>query len=622
MRRRTLRYYLLKVPTWGYQEIITEALVVLWFACQISLKFGMRSFSGWRANRVDPNAPLALDEILEFFGYRMNACLWDDVMSAWESASAMPASSGAVHSSRPAVGYMGTVAMVWASAVLAVAVCCSLYINRNWKYSPWHWQYHFRHCRRLAAIFGYSGYDIPSCIATVLRCVPLLVGLGCVATVWLVVCALPVVVLAATIVVATAKILGTIAVFPSCVIIICLLALNCLGRLCGLWMDRPYLAAVYQKIQRMLLKRKISKYYLLEVDTGNEVATQPKRLYALCVECAAFMLGCMVVMIHTYHMTTEFPIAAFLLSRVLPDRILWTMDNGTEHCISQATRITHAGAMTSYWAAKPDNILIGEGFEAWWFPQTLGAALMFVSALLLIASGFQTARFGAGRYGLKFLTYLVECFGQDDTGEPNAERASRTSPTIKEGAGEIQKRNSTYIFADCQCEPAVRDILDAADQARNGGKEYSCQCYQLGNLVLDSLWLMCWVSSWWFLPFPLAEFLLSERLQFPTLLIVVLGYFLWIITMSESRQTAESPDVPAKKDPLIGNDIQGDEKAGDKKAKGVTCICSTCGFTWTPCGDVRNEEKKTVSTGTSTSAVDMSYPAQNTVNDAKNPALQ
>ncbi|XP_055349974.1 uncharacterized protein LOC129596663 [Paramacrobiotus metropolitanus] len=284
--------------------------------------------------------------------------------------------------------------------------------------------------------------------------------------------------------------------------------------------------------------------------------------------------------------------------------------------------------MTSYWTTKGQlDLNTCDEFFQFCLSVMPGCFLMVGSLGLLIASGVSAARFPAERYGLKFLAYLMECFGHDETAESDTERSPRTrlidresraSPRGKQVSGEIQESNSAWIFTDSQYEPADRDAPNAADVSPDVSEEYSCMCYPLGNLVLDSLWLIRWAGSWMFLQFPLAEFLLFERLQLPALLVFLGEYFVWINTMSRNKQTAEFPSLPAKKDALVEDDVQDGGKAGNRKAKFPTC--SVCGFISTFWKDMPDGGNKTVSTST-TDLRDMIYRAQYTVKYAKEPAF-
>ncbi|XP_055349544.1 uncharacterized protein LOC129596328 [Paramacrobiotus metropolitanus] len=54
---------------WAYQEIMAEALIVMWFSLHITLKFGTRFFPEWRNTRVDPEVQTDLDNLLARLGY-------------------------------------------------------------------------------------------------------------------------------------------------------------------------------------------------------------------------------------------------------------------------------------------------------------------------------------------------------------------------------------------------------------------------------------------------------------------------------------------------------------------------------------------------------------------------
>ncbi|XP_055341298.1 uncharacterized protein LOC129590193 [Paramacrobiotus metropolitanus] len=138
----------------------------------------------------------------------------------------------------------------------------------------------------------------------ILRRLLLLVGLGCAALMWVMVCALPVVVSASALVVASAHVLGKQAMLPSCVVRLSLLSVNCTGRLFGWWMDKPYWDSIRKRIWARLSGQGLFTYSFPEVLckkklelTGIAVAI---RSPLFCKNCVLILLTCGIVALNAF----------------------------------------------------------------------------------------------------------------------------------------------------------------------------------------------------------------------------------------------------------------------------------------------------------------------------------
>ncbi|XP_055349508.1 uncharacterized protein LOC129596297 [Paramacrobiotus metropolitanus] len=265
--RNTIGYFLDRNWAWAYQEIIAEALVVLWFSLHITLKLGTRVFPEWRNTRIDPDSQTDFDKLLRRFGWKTNGCAWDEIASEWMVSSrkstnqsdTLPFTAPSGIDIRGHVGYVGTIAAVCATVLLSISVGCYLFANRNWRYPVW--TQHIHKCEQIRAfivrrmsrdslkksklvkglfIIGFLAYLV---IGTILifACFFL----------WLALWALPVILMAVTAVWLIVQAVGREAVVPCCVLSICLLSIYCTGRIWGWWMKDTYFSCINNTFRRI-----------------------------------------------------------------------------------------------------------------------------------------------------------------------------------------------------------------------------------------------------------------------------------------------------------------------------------------------------------------------------------
>ncbi|XP_055345009.1 uncharacterized protein LOC129592890 [Paramacrobiotus metropolitanus] len=245
---RSLRSYLDKGGCWVYQEIIFEALIVLWFASQISIKLGQRFFVEWQSSRVHPNAVTELDTFLQRFGFGINECIWDRTAYAWKKFLADPTyGSTRPSATAPAVGYYGTLLLYSTTALLAVSIVFSLFYNFHWRQFRWRHGVHI--CSQLTALLEFIE-DLTGSVrwVGVIRLVlygiwflPGLVWVCCI----LVLCSLPLLAVTGIFVWVLVGLFDVEAVFPVGVGVVSLLAVHCTGRIWGWWMQETYFSRLF-----------------------------------------------------------------------------------------------------------------------------------------------------------------------------------------------------------------------------------------------------------------------------------------------------------------------------------------------------------------------------------------
>ncbi|XP_055350291.1 uncharacterized protein LOC129596911 [Paramacrobiotus metropolitanus] len=248
---------------WAYHEIITEALCVLWIGCQLSLKFGSRFFSEWELTRIDPDKYTDLDRLLWLLlGQNLTGCAWDDVVSHWKPSLPQTVTNTAtVNPSRANAGYIGAFAMVVITVLLGVSVLCSACVNRHWRIPRW--TQHLRNCRRFTTWCGFRttcngedwGFEVDANQSiwgsTMFSVLVFYAGIFVFSGLWLVFCALPVVIVAGLTVACIGLHCSEEAVFPASVVVFCLLAVHCTGRIWGLWMNGTYLMQFHEMIRNV-----------------------------------------------------------------------------------------------------------------------------------------------------------------------------------------------------------------------------------------------------------------------------------------------------------------------------------------------------------------------------------
>ncbi|XP_055344264.1 uncharacterized protein LOC129592290 isoform X2 [Paramacrobiotus metropolitanus] len=283
--------------TWAYQEIVVEAFVVLWVACQLSVTFATRILPNWRPTRADPRKRTDFDSVLNYLEYNVNGCFWDRVASYWQEVYE--------DTQNPSIlnirfGFVGTCLILCSTATLCLWFCCYLFANRHWCLALYE-SYHLPFCPAISRFFDFAYNDSPCVINEVSesegRCVadawvatvkvvlpsespsvpqieqrPALFTIksiphrlqGPLKLVCMLIAAGPLFYLAIIIWLFFSTILlwlvglvartiamhyGEVAIFPCCVIFITVCSMYCCGRISGLWMCESYLWALWNKIR-------------------------------------------------------------------------------------------------------------------------------------------------------------------------------------------------------------------------------------------------------------------------------------------------------------------------------------------------------------------------------------
>ncbi|XP_055330563.1 uncharacterized protein LOC129582957 [Paramacrobiotus metropolitanus] len=225
--RKCLIYFMDKEMWSSYPEILTESALVLWFACQICLKFGLRVLPEWRTSRLDPDNHNNFDSLLELSGHKVNSCFWEDVMSGWTQPHPVAVHRSALAgldvlvptAASRAFAYVTTWMTVALTAVVTVSLVLLVCVNRRWT-SPVS-KHQISHCRELAAWIGKHSWVADECTPPldimILLYVVALGGLFCLLfTNDMVFVAIPVVVVAWQTIRSAGMILGPSAVHPCC----------------------------------------------------------------------------------------------------------------------------------------------------------------------------------------------------------------------------------------------------------------------------------------------------------------------------------------------------------------------------------------------------------------------
>ncbi|XP_055350355.1 uncharacterized protein LOC129596975 [Paramacrobiotus metropolitanus] len=259
---KTFTVVLNRDQNWAYHEIITEALFVLWAGCHLSLKFGTRFFPEWEITRSDPDSYTNLDFLLWLLLRRnITGCVWDNIASPWKSYMPQTVTNPVITSREHSnAGYIGTFATVLITVLLGVSAACSAWVNRHWRVPRW--TQHLRNCRRITTWLGYgttSGgagdldFDedpkTPEWRMVVFNILLLYASMSVFVGLWLVFCALPVVILVGLTIAFVGRHCGEEALFPTTAVCFCLLAVYCIGRIWGLWMNKTYFMQLHEIIR-------------------------------------------------------------------------------------------------------------------------------------------------------------------------------------------------------------------------------------------------------------------------------------------------------------------------------------------------------------------------------------
>ncbi|XP_055349525.1 uncharacterized protein LOC129596310 isoform X2 [Paramacrobiotus metropolitanus] len=519
---------------WAYQEILMEAMVVLWLGCHLSLKFGTRFFPDWKDTRVDPDKRTDLDRLLHLLGgYEMNGCVWDDIVSTWKPFFEIPVSqdtpSVAVSTGRATFAICGTMTLVGVTCILALSLLASLAVNMFWRHPAW--KQHLPYCQRITAFFGYDPYTLhpmDGCIDPHMSLIQfwlrniilIIIDVVCFVWVWLVFCALPMVAVAGTVVAVMGNIVGQAAVFPCCIVGVCLLTLHCTGRIWGFWMPGTYMAYI-RKICRRLPNRRGRALKLPALDkTPSALDTPPpsravpagkleddEQFLLNIIKFVAILSGLTAAAINSFCMLQRFPRAASALAAVESapsgNWSYWIYLKCTECCNNYATGMQDTTAMLSYWVDlgyprfETDSPSILQLFAST-FSSTVDSLLFAWNSTLLF---------------MGLLPFII-MFCIDIWGVVSCiwDSCCSAKYSAVPAAGKNNPENSPV--PDCCKEGPCR-----------AGS--FCVCAFWADIQRSFLAILTQYLFWIYLPFPLVELFRPERLQLVDILLILSGRTLW-----------------------------------------------------------------------------------------------
>ncbi|XP_055348518.1 uncharacterized protein LOC129595507 [Paramacrobiotus metropolitanus] len=361
--------------TWAYHDILLEALVVFWIGCHISLKFGTRFFPEWEVTRVDPDSYTELDSLLWLMlGREMNGCTWDDIVLAWKPGSAStvidPAATYITRPTQVNFGYYSAIATVISTAVLGVSVTLSILVNRHWGMPRIRWTEHIRNCGRITSFMGYNVHFDGECnpwkdpatpmwIFVIKQVVVAVCAAVCFPALWIFLCVLPLIEVAGLTVLIFGRICGHDAVFPTCVVVFCLLAAHCTGRVWGVWMQDSYFTRLREYIRRLTGLELIVQLQPTSGKSSTKTAagdSSRSARWELLVAISLFVVcGCTCAVHNSINLffRARAPVVVRELSvdaaSEARNRGYWLYVNCTDCCHNYATGMNQITAMLSYW---------------------------------------------------------------------------------------------------------------------------------------------------------------------------------------------------------------------------------------------------------------------------------
>ncbi|XP_055330753.1 uncharacterized protein LOC129583073 [Paramacrobiotus metropolitanus] len=353
----------------SYPEILTESVVVLWFACEICMKFGLRVLPDWRTSRLDPDHYNSFDSLLELSGLKVNACFWDDVMSGWMQPHPVTInqSAGLVvvppSSSNVLLAYVATVTTILLTAFLGISFCYLVYENRD-RTIPLP-KDHLLRCRGLAALGRYKFIQAAVKIPLPLPAYIFAVLVGWLTVVissvihyafWMVVEVLPVVVLAWMSVIMAMTVFGPSTVFPGCILFASILIMYCAGRIWGLWMNETYHALTIKKIRKLIAAKSSVKPTLSIITSPGKpivVAGTDPYYEAWKISVCYFLVfcsGCLAAYYNVWPLCRKFPtVSRWQSNKDSANWTYWQVVNLTGTCSKHGTGFDQGIAMLSYW---------------------------------------------------------------------------------------------------------------------------------------------------------------------------------------------------------------------------------------------------------------------------------
>ncbi|XP_055350341.1 uncharacterized protein LOC129596962 [Paramacrobiotus metropolitanus] len=578
--------------SWAYHEILTEAMFVLWIGCHLSVKFGTRLFPAWGPTRIDPDKYTNLDQLLRLLLRQdMNSCVWDDLISPWKPSMSQAAITASVTSTtRGNAGYIGAFATVFVSVLVFVSVVCSAWANRHWKIPRW--TQHLRNCRRITTWFGYNATydgedyeqnpDTPRWRFNVLTAFLTGAGMSVFVALWLVFCALPVVIVTGLIVAYIGRNCTEEALFPTTVVWFCALAVYCIGRIWGLWMNKTYFMQLHEIIRNTVGVRLMvqpfaanqSQQVAHRTETPTSQLSNVKRSTWLSTFILVAFPAVLFLAYNCLHLLNSLPdfvgwmnSFTLFLSNSKQDGLIsvpettggpsttfsyWTYVNCTECCDIDGTGMSHSSAMLSYYVdlqyprSHTDNPVIMELINTVVSPVTerfyvlwigLVAGVYFLPALIL---GLAEAAFVLG----------LCCYGLINLLRSINQRIRSPATGCRGSNIPYNRLVATNVFGDTAQKPqeTLNDSKRSGRNDREGNKEETTAPVKSTNQTRKLPFCVCalWVDLeccilvefsrvmfWMFLPFPVLGLIVPEQFQLPALLLLMsvvevgIGYWLW-----------------------------------------------------------------------------------------------
>ncbi|XP_055349530.1 uncharacterized protein LOC129596316 [Paramacrobiotus metropolitanus] len=547
---KTIRPILSRDHLWVYQEIITEALVVLWFALQIAFKLGTRFFPEWRNTRVDPDAQTDFDDLLAKLGYPMSGCMWDDLVFTWMPLGLDTVGDSAVvpfpvdGEHRRRLGYVAVIAIVCTTAILTASVGCSLIVNRNWKYPKW--TQHIFRCQRISTLFTGSLFELPTWFSSICLGVALGVGLLVFPLAWLLLWALPVVLVsgaAAWLVIYT---IGPATVFPCSVLCVCVLCIYCTGRIWGFWMNETYFGWINKKLRRMCGMTLVVDASIVQPVplAAAEIKGQPMEK----VKRALFQRVCLfpVKWATLSLLLMASSKAVDPLESAMPSTDGWGhgwerwrqhFRNHINHSIAETyctiyeTGMAHSHAMLSYWmdlgyprwnTSHPGLLSL---FTTSHSPLTDALLQKWIWVLPLM---IMVAPIPSSIIAMVNLCTL-QLSGEDrDQSSVSIIDETPSDPNEKpQEASGIGTDCIRMTDMDAACSASATTVL-VEDSPSNPGKHDGCSCSGFAGIIAGLAIAIRRGLSWYFLPLPLVQLVVPEALQVWALLLLLTVFGAWM----------------------------------------------------------------------------------------------
>ncbi|XP_055330518.1 uncharacterized protein LOC129582913 [Paramacrobiotus metropolitanus] len=342
-----------KKPYSSYPEILWESVLVLWFACQICLKIGLRVLPEWGTSRLDQDTYSPFDYLLQRSGLKVDECFWDDALSGWIqphlSTAARLVSSGTSGvlplASTRILGYAVTITTIVLAGILSVSLVYLAVVNRHWTQPLAKNQ--LPYCRRFATqIQKYIKYatriQLSDCMVFGLH-----VAVGIVSFVvyypgWMIFNAL-IVFMAWMFVTLAINIAGPSAVFPGCIMFSSILTVYCIGRIWGLWMNNTYAALIKKGVRKLTAAKSTEKPLsndapLEKTLAGNDRKHGRGRWGTAACYMIAFCIGCIVVSHNVDPLFNKFPAVVQWLSSTV------TSNTGSSNTGSNNTESGNTGS--------------------------------------------------------------------------------------------------------------------------------------------------------------------------------------------------------------------------------------------------------------------------------------